>query len=126
MDNKTLLPISIIILAMSVVFGSIWIGHSLGKFSTLQTPTSSSILTENIALTLPQVAEYLNLTEEEVRGIIGIEQKVLEETGSFHGKMFPYITINNKQYFHKDEIDEWLKEHSIQRTQYDTIKGWVL
>ena len=123
MENKKLLPISIIILAMSVVFGSIWIGHSIEKSVSLQ--ASISISTNSKTLSLSQVAEYLNMNEEEVSAIIQTEQKKLDETHSFDGKMFPYFTINNKQYFYKDEIDEWLKEVSSNRTQYDTTKGWI-
>ncbi|MFL0269345.1 hypothetical protein ACJDUH_14750 [Clostridium sp. WILCCON 0202] len=115
---------------MSVIFGSIWIGYSLEKTVSLQastsTPTPTSILTDSKALTLSQVAAYLNMTEEEVRAIIQTEKKKLDETHSFDGKMFPYFTINNKQYFYKDEIDEWLKEVSSNHRQYDTTKGWIL
>jgi hypothetical protein len=119
---------SIIILAMSVVLGSIWIGHSIEKNVGLQASnlTTTSISTDSKTLTLSQVAEYLNMKDEEVSAIIQTEKKVLDETHSFHGKMFPYFTINNKQYFYKDEIDEWLKEVSSHRTQYDTTKGWIL
>lgn len=126
MENKKFLPISIIILAMSVVFGSIWIGHSIEKNVSLQASISTSISTDSKTLTLSQVSEYLNMKEEEVSAIIQTEKKKLDETHRFEGKMFPYFTINNKQYFYKDEIDEWLKEVSSRRTQYDTIKGWIL
>lgn len=126
MENKKFLPISIIILAMSVVFGSIWIGHSIEKNVSLQASISTSISTDGKTLTLSQVSEYLNMKEEEVSAIIQTEKKKLDETHRFEGKMFPYFTINNKQYFYKDEIDEWLKEVSSRRTQYDTIKGWIL
>jgi hypothetical protein len=122
LENKKLLAISIIILAMSVVFGSIWIGYSIEKNVSLQ----ASISTDSKTLTLSQVAEYLNMKEEEVSGIILTEKKMLDETHSFVGKMFPYFAINNKQYFYKNEIDEWLKDVSINRTQYDTTKGWIL
>ena len=126
LENKRLLSISIIILAMSIVFGSLWIGYSLEKSTNSQTPISSSDLTGYNVLNSHQVAQYLNLTEEEVKGIIQTEMKILDETGSFYGKMFPYLTINNKQYFYKDEIDEWLREVSSQRSEYNTIEGWVL
>ena len=108
---------------MSVVFGSIWIGHSIEKSVSLQ--ASISISTNSKTLSLSQVAEYLNMNEEEVSAIIQTEKKKLDETHSFDGKIFPYFTINNKQYFYKDEIDEWLKEVSSNRTQYDTTKGWI-
>ncbi|MEG0775090.1 hypothetical protein [Clostridium sp.] len=125
MENKKLFPISIIILAMSVIFGSIWIGNSLEKSSTMQTSIPTITSTDNKTLTLPQIAQYLNMTVEEVRGIIQTEKKQLDETHVFHGKMFPYFTINNKQYFYKNEIDEWLKEVSSNRREYNTTKGWV-
>jgi hypothetical protein len=125
-ENKKLLPVSIIILAMSVIFGSIWIGHSLEENVSLQTSTSTSVSTNSKILTLSQVAEYLNMKEEEVSGIIQTEQKKLNETHTFVGKMFPYFSVDNKQYFYKDEIDEWLKEVSSNHRQYDTTKGWIL
>jgi hypothetical protein len=127
LENKKVLPTSIIILAMSVIFGSIWIGNSLEKTISLQASisTPTSISTDSKTLTLSEAAEYLNMTEEEVRAIIQTEKKKLDETHSFEGKMFPYFTINNKQYFYKDEIDEWLKEVSSQHREYDTTKGWV-
>ena len=128
MENKKLLPISIITLAMSVVFGSIWIGHSIEKNISLQASisTPTSISKDSKTLSLSQVAEYLNMKEEEVSAIIKTEKKKLDETHSFEGMMFPYFTINKKHYFYKDKIDEWLKEVSSHRTQYDTTNGWML
>lgn len=128
MKNKKLLPVSIIILALSVIFGSVWIGYSLEKAVGFQTSvlTPTATLTDSKTMTLSQVAAYLNMTEEEVRAIIETEKKKLDETHSFEGKMFPYFTINNKQYFYKDEINEWLKEVSSLHRQYDTAEGWVL
>lgn len=128
MENKKLLPISVIILAMSIVFGAIWIGYSLERNVGLQASNSTpaSTLTDSKTLTISQVAEYLNMTEEEVHAIIQTEKKKLDETHGFDGKRFPYFIINNKQYFYKDEIDEWLKEVSSQHREYDTTRGWIL
>ncbi len=126
MENKKMLSVSILILATSIIFGSIWIGQSLEKFVGLQTTTSISTATNNMALTLSQVAEYMNITEEDFRSIIQIEKMELEKTGGFTGKMVPYFTINNKQYFYKNEVDEWLKDVSIQGREYNTIEGWLL
>lgn len=123
MENKKLLPVSIIILAVSVMFGFIWIGNSLKKSTNLQ--NSISISEDNKVLNLSQVTEYLGMTEEEVRGIIQTEKTILEKTGSFSGKMFPYFIVNNKQYFYKNEIDEWLKEASSNRWQYNTIDRYI-
>lgn len=127
MVNKNFISISIVVLAMSIIFGSIWMGYSLEKTARLQASisTSTSTPTDSTALTLSQAAKYLNMTEEEVCAIIKTEKKKLDETHSFNGKMFPYFTINDKQYFYKDEIDEWLKEVSSNHRQYNTTKGWI-
>ena len=103
MENKKLLPISIIILAMSIVFGAIWIGYSLERNVGLQASnsTSASTLTNSKTLTTSQVAEYLNMTEEEVHAIIQPEKKKLDETHSFDGKRFPYFITNNNSIFIK-------------------------
>lgn len=122
MDNKKLISVSIIVLAISILCSSIWIGYSLQRNVSLQ----ASISIESKTLSLPKVAEYLNMTEEEVRSIIQIENmRKLDETRMFEGKMLPYFTIDNKQYFYKDEIDEWLKEVSSNRRQYNTKVGQI-
>lgn len=125
MDNKKLFSISIIILAMSIILGSIWIGYSLEKTAGLHAAISTPTITAGKVLTLSQAAEYMNMTEDEVSGIIQTEKKKLEETHSFDGKMFPYFTINNKQYFYQDALDEWLSEVSMLHRQYDTKEGWI-
>jgi hypothetical protein len=66
------------------------------------------------------------MSQEEVRAIIRLEEKQLTELGSFTGKVFPYFTIDDKQYFYKDEIDVWLMEVAGSRSIYDTSKGFVL
>ena len=66
------------------------------------------------------------MTEEEVQGIINTEKSMLEETGSFTGIMFPYFTVNEKQYFSKAAIDEWLNEVSKEHREYDTNKKQLL
>ena len=124
MENNRLLSVSIIVLAMSVIFSSIWIGNALEKTLGFQGPISTSVGSK--VLTLSQVAEYLNMTEEEVSDIIKTEKKKLEESHSFSGKMFPYFIIDNKQFFYKDEIDEWLKEVSSYHREYNTKEGWIL
>ncbi len=121
MENKKLLPISIIILAMSLVFSSIWMGNSLKKTANLKNTVSS----DKKVLTLPQVAEYLNMTEDEVLGIIQVEKMSLEKAHIFSWRMFPYFAVDNKQYFDKNEIDEWVKEVSISRREYNTKEGWI-
>ena len=40
--------------------------------------------------------------------------------------VFTYFTVNEKQYFSKVAIDEWLKEASNEHREYDTNKKQLL
>ena len=117
LQNNKSLSISIVILTFGVMISSIWLGYSIQKSTNIQ--TQNSPLDSNV-LTISQVANYLRMTEEEVQGIINTEKSVLERTGSFTGNMFSYFIVNEKQYFYKGEIDEWLKSVSMEHREYDT------
>jgi hypothetical protein len=119
-----MLSIAIIILGLCIALGSVWIGYSLQKSDSIKTKTSAS--SEINVLDVSQVAKYLNMTVEDVNGIINAEKKALASTGSFTGIMFPYFTINDIPYFYKYEIDEWLKDVSKNHRQYNTTESWVL
>ncbi len=68
----------------------------------------------------------MNMTEEEVRGIIDTEKSILEKTSSFSGKMFPYFTVDGKTFFYKKAIDEWLEEASAEQRDYNTKEEWIM
>jgi hypothetical protein len=121
LENKKLLPISIILLAGSIVFSSFWIGNSLGKAESKK----STPVDEKKVLTLPLAAEYMNMTEKEITGIIGLEQMHLAKYKSFTGRMLPYFEIDDKKYFFKNELDEWVKDVSINQREYSTKEGLI-
>ncbi len=118
MQNNKLIPISIIILAFGILFSSIYLGYSIQKIPNTESLNSS-------VLTISEVSKYLRMTEEEVEGIIDIEQFMLQSTGSYTGVMFPYFKVNDKYYFYKDQVDEWIKDVSIQHKEYDMKKHIV-
>ena len=116
-NNKSLL-ISTIILTIGIILSSIWLGYSIQKITCIQPQSSTN---DSNVFTISEVANYLSMTVEEVQGIIDTEKALLTETGSFSGKRFPYFIVNEKPYFYKEEINEWLKEISIDRREYETI-----
>jgi len=122
LQNNKLLPISIIIVALCILLSSAWLGYSIQKSTNMQ--IQKTTIDSNV-MNVSQVANYLGMTEEEVQGIMETEKKKLESSGSYTGMMFPHFIVNGKLYFYKEEIDEWLKEVSIQRKEYDTTKGFV-
>lgn len=117
MKEKKLIPI--LILTFGIVISSFWLGYSIQKSSKLQV---ENIKIESDVLNLAQVSKYLKMTEEEIKGIILIEEIDLNTYGMHTGEMFPYFTVDNKQYFHKEEINEWIKYVSMNRMKYDTKK----
>lgn len=119
MQNNKLLSISIIILAVGMFLSSIYFGYSIQKGSNIQVENAA---VNSSVMNISEVANYLGMTEEEVQGIINTEKNMLESRGSYTGIMFPYFIVNDKLYFYKEQIDEWLKDTSIQRKEYDTKK----
>lgn len=119
MQNNKLLPISIIIFAFGMFLSSIYFGYSIQKGSNIQVENAA---VNSSVMNISEVANYLGMTEEEVQGIINTEKNMLESRGSYTGIMFPYFIVNDKLYFYKEQIDEWLKDTSIQRKEYDTKK----
>lgn len=122
MQNNKLLPISIIIFALGMFLSSIYFGYSIQKGSNIQVENAA---VNSSVMNISEVANYLGMTEEEVQGIINTEKNMLESRGSYTGIMFPYFIVNDKLYFYKEQIDEWLKDISIQRKEYDTKKLFV-
>ena len=124
MGNKNLVTaISIVFLGISIMVSGYFIGNAIKSTDDGDKRTEP---VEVKVLNLSQVAGYLNMSEEELKRIIVIEKNQLEKTGSFYGKMFPYFTIDNKQYFYKNEIDEWLKNVTSTHREYNTNEGWLL
>lgn len=116
--------IAIVFIGTSIIFSGYFIGNAIKSVKMGDSDLIPAPI-DNQVLNLSQTAKYLNMTEDEVQGIIQTEKASMEKIGSFSGKMFPYFTINNKKYFYKNEIDEWLKEVSSTRREYNTTEGWI-
>jgi hypothetical protein len=111
LENKKFLSLSIIILAMSVVFGSIWIGHSFPKVITTQTSKEKALLTET------ESAEYLNITIDEFKNILLNDSQTKSQLTSYAPYRFiPYIEINTAtKMFNKTELDKWINHNMLNK-----------
>lgn len=100
MENNKLVPISAIILAISIVFASIYIGNSLKEVTKQSTYINSQ---ESDILELDEAAKYLKISEGDLLYIIrskGIDIK--------------YIEINGKYIFSKQALHEWVGSSRLQ------------
>ena len=121
--KNILMASAILFIGISIIISGYCIGEGIKSVNIGRPATTTK---DTKVLNLTQAANYLNMPEEEVKAVIQIEKNELEKTGSFSGRRLPYFTIDSKQYFYKDEIDEWLKDVSSNNREYNTTEGWVL
>lgn len=95
MENNKLVPISIIILAISIVIASIYIGSSLKEVAKQSTYFDSQ---ESDILELDEAAKYLKLSEGDLLYLIRNE----------HDLGIKYIEINGKYIFSRQGLHEWV------------------
>ena len=81
---------------------------------------TSGIKDKNV-LNLTDVMEYLNMTEAELKFLIGIESS---EDYYYSGKLFPYFKVDKNYYFYKEELDRWLTAATAEQREYDTKQGY--
>ena len=100
MEKNKLLSLSIIILALSMVFCSLWIVSSI-KEGTNKIMTFAS--QENDVLTLDEASTYLKISSTELLYIVdGINSDI------------PHAKINGKYIFSKVGLDNWLQSASFE------------
>lgn len=103
MEKNKLLPLSIIILAISIAFGSIWIGNSIkqaaDKSISINSKTNS---TDSNILELDEAARYLKISEAQLLYII-------------QGKIdINYVKIGSKYIFSKEGLDKWVQNSKLE------------
>lgn len=105
-----------IILGTSVIIGSLLIrgDHESSSYKNLQKVNTQY----RPLMSIKETADYLKLSESQIRGIIWSEEKDLNETHTYSGIMFPTIKIGTETYVSKDSLNEWIKEAATQRKQY--------
>lgn len=113
--------LSSVMLGASIIVGCILITNNQaanGKEARELPSVQKTLESAKPLMTLQETADYLNLTEEQVKTIIGYENYILEVSHSYNGMMFPYIKINNQILVSRDELSGWIKESVQQRQEY--------
>jgi predicted DNA-binding transcriptional regulator AlpA len=119
--KEIVIGIGALLISISIVIS----GYLIGEAIKTVIAAEANNTTESV-MDLPEAAKYLNMSEAEVRAIMRLEEEQITQYGFFSGMRFPHFTIDDKQYFYKDEIDEWLKEVASRHAIYDTNKGFIL
>lgn len=107
MENNRLLPLSIIILAISIVFGSIWIGNSIGKIAYSQ---EYDYISFKALLNKEEAAQYLNISVEQLDSILRKDERQKMNLGSYPTyKFIPYMEIEGELMFNMDGLHQWIE-----------------
>jgi len=100
LKNNKLIPISIILLAISIVFGSIWIGNSLKEIANTRIHVNSQ---EREILELEEAAKYLKISEGDLLYLLRESDPEIK-----------YVEINGKYIFSKEGLHQWVESSRIQ------------
>lgn len=110
--------ISSLIIGISIVTASFILQGTEGlKSVQAVTDEAYSMQTESPLMTLEQTAEFLNLTESQVKNIISSEN-ALRAQGDSEGVPFPYIVVQNEIYVSQIGLISWLEEATRERRVY--------
>lgn len=121
MSKKLVLGgIATLLICISIIVGSFIIGDAIKSANKANEKTISE---NQKILNLSEAATYLNMTEQNIKGIIQLEKSQISQSYTFVGKMFLYFTVGNTTYFYKDALDEWLKDVSNYHRFYNLKKG---
>lgn len=106
---------SAVILGIAIIVGCFIIK---GNHATSKSETNGVINSNKPLMTIQETAEFLNISEIQVKTIISSEETMLKATGSYTGMMFPVIRIGNDIFVSTIGLNDWIKESTQQRKQY--------
>ncbi|MBP2114915.1 hypothetical protein [Paenibacillus silagei] len=111
-----------LILGLCLVAGSFVIGDRIRAGYEMQLLTPAGAQTERQAedhplMTLAETAQFLRLSEDQVKNIMKAENAMLRNDGPFEGTKLPYLRIDNEFLFNKQQLTVWIlaatQEHRV-------------
>ena len=112
MTNNKLLSISLILLALSILFGSIYMGNSLKQLN-LQPREVETLANENGLISAEDAAKYLNISIYDFTDMLWEQEKEKMTLSSYTTHRFiHYIEVNGDKLFSKVSLDKWI-EHNL-------------
>lgn len=118
------MPVCILTLAVSILFGSIWIGNSIKNYTinlNKSNNSSKGLLYNKALMTEEETSQYLNLQLDIFKKIVIQNDVARKQAGSYEDfRYIPYITINGVRYFSKEHVDKWVENNSLSRQEIQT------
>ncbi|WP_083677763.1 hypothetical protein [Paenibacillus sp. FSL R7-0337] len=122
MKNQYTILGAALILGLCLVASSFVIGDRIRAGYELQQQIPAGAQTESQAedhplMTLAETAQFLRLSEEQVKNILKAENAMLRNDGPFEGTKLPYLRIDNEFRFNKQQLTVWIlaasQEHRV-------------
>lgn len=120
MKNQYTILGAALILGLCLVASSFVIGDRLRAGYEQQTPAGAQSGTQSEdppLMTLAETAQFLRLSEDQVKNIMKAENAMLRNDGPFEGAKLPYLRIDNKFLFNKQQLTIWIlaasQEHRV-------------
>lgn len=117
MKENRLLLVCVLIISLSIIFGSVWIGNSIRSAnegnninqSVLSLPSNKALMTQK------ETSEYLSLSEDKFTALLTSDESERKSVGSYEPYSFiPFVKIGGVKYFQKEQIDKWV-EYNVMR-----------
>ncbi len=114
-DNKNNIFCSMII-ALSIILGSSWIGYSLQK-----TTVSEYAYLNKALITQKEAANYLSMNPEIFDKLI-LEDSIERSKYTVYDTYayLPYVYINTDRYFNPELLDLWAEYNSVNHSRFKT------
>jgi len=114
-ENKTN-RISIVIISLTILISSLWIGYSIQQVNL----NDSNYRTKSL-VTQEEAADYLSLTPDTFEEIILDNIIERNKYTSYDTYAFlPYVIVNEKKYFNLELLDLWVEYNSLNHTSFKT------
>ena len=103
--------IGFFILGLSIVISAFILSNALSNTAGKDDNNSQIINSTPDLMTITQLSEYLQISEQSIESIIHEDNSLKEEFGDIYEtyRLIPYLKIDNQIRFIKTEIDQWLK-----------------
>ena len=117
--KNILLPISIVVLAVSVALGSFFIAGAMkeqGKaaVAAAEIAAGKAAADSKTLLSEQEAADYLGLPEETLHKLAVLSGRTKYMSGGDFSQYPAYLKIDDNYYFVKSELDKWA-EYNVQQ-----------
>ena len=112
--------IGVVLLGLSIGIAAFILSNTSSNTTNINESSESAISSIPDLMTIIQLAEYLQISEQSIEIIISHDDWQREGLSSYDTYQFiPYLLLDNQKRFIKTEIDAWLKYRNDNKLNYD-------